>query len=118
MPMAGAVTAKDVSRRRKTLSVAFTPSGNYASPEPIDLTALTNPGFLPNALPGALPDKIMATNAPLGYTAELTPGAALDNFTMKVYKGGVELTPAEAYPAGLGANETFNFEISGPIGQF
>jgi hypothetical protein len=118
MALTGAVKSVDISRRRKTLSIAFTPAGNYASPEPVDLTALTNPKFVPGGSPGSLPDKVAATNQPLGYTAELTLGATLAACSVKVYQGGVELTAAQAYPGGLGANEPFKFDISGPLGQF
>ena len=116
MSMTGAVQIHDISRRRKTLTVAFTPAGNYASPEPIDLTAITNPKFLPGGFCGSLPTGVKITNAPLGFTAELTLGATLQTCSMKVFKGGTELTVA-AYPAGL-STDPFIFDLSGAIGKF
>lgn len=116
MSMSGAVQVHDISRRRKTLTIAFTPLGNYASPETIDLTAITNPKFLAGGFCGSLPTKVQSVNQPLGYTAELTLGASLSACSMKVYKGGVELTVG-AYPAGL-LTDPFLFDLSGAIGKF
>lgn len=117
MALTAKVSNLDLSRRRKTLTISVQPSGDYASPETLDLSKLTNPDFLPGAFPGSVPDKVAAISAPAGYHAEITLGSTLGACTAKVFQGDTELTAANAYPAAL-LNGKFEFDISGPIGQF
>lgn len=118
MPTTLATTDKDVTRRRKVLTVAVTLSGDYTvGGDTVDLTTVTNPLMLSNGKVSALPTRATVVNSPDGYSAEFITGATLQTCKLKVYTAmGTELT-AIAYPAALIA-DPFLIELSGPLGAF
>ena len=73
-------------------------TGNYANPEVLDLTAVLDPsgilpeGFFENPSIGG----IFSENLN-GYWAEVTPGTALNNWTITIYSAAGTKLPAEAY---------------------
>jgi hypothetical protein len=110
----------DYTRRRKRNRIKITPTGNYAAGgQVIDLTALTNPNFLPNVgisgfnIP-ALSD-VAITKVPAGYTAEMVAGtntAALATaFKLKIFTAPDTELAAGAYPASLLA-DYFEIEVN------
>jgi hypothetical protein len=121
MSQAAATTERDISRRKKTLYVALTPSANYVvGGDTVNLTAaggMTNPKNLPGGFPATLPKQVYVENSPAGYSAEWVPGTTLANGKLKIYTApGTEMT-AIAYNAALLA-DPFVLRLIGPIGNF
>ena len=118
MALVLATTDKDLTRRRKNLTISATPSGDYVvGGDTADLTAVTNPKGISNGKVAALPKTAKVVNSPGGYVGEFIIGATLATCKLKVYTAmGVELT-AIAYNATLLA-DPFLIELSGPLGNF
>lgn len=97
----------DYTRRRKMVRLKLVPTGNYtAGGDPIDLTAVTNPKFLPNPGFPTVPsiDDVYINKVPAGYGAEIVAGAGstlATAFKLKVFTTANTELAAGAYPAAL-----------------
>ena len=111
-------TDKDLTRRRKVLTVAALAVGNYVpGGDSINLSNVQNPKFISNGKIGGVPKIAEVMNAPGGYSAEIITASTLAGFKLKVYSApGVELA-AGAYPAALLA-DAFLLKFAGPLGAF
>lgn len=111
-------TDKDVTRRRKVLEIAVTPSGVYTpGGDTLDFTTTTNPKFFSNGKVAAMPKSYNVLNCPAGYTAELIAGTTLKNWKLKVFSAAGQELGAAAYPAALLA-DPIKIRLSGPMGAF
>lgn len=117
MAVAGNVSQFTRTINSSVRTVALTFSGNYTTGgDTLDLTKLTNTGFIPGALQfGRLPVRITINNLPDGYTAEWIPGTTLANGKIKWNTASNTELGAGAYPAGIsGATDvTMTFEFKG-----
>lgn len=102
MALASVLKLIDFSRRRKRWRLAVTISGNYTTGgDTLDLTAVTNPSFIPAGAFAQVPDEFECQNPPGGYSCEVIVGTALNNSKVKFFSApGTELA-AGAYPAAI-----------------
>lgn len=115
MALAAVLKNIDYSRRRKRFKLAVTMSGNYATGgDTLDLTAVTNPNFLPAGKFAIVPDDYDAQNAPGGYTAEFLPGTTLANGKVLFRSAAGAEVAAAAYPGAL-SGDTLNLTLSSKL---
>lgn len=106
MPFLLTALPADHTRRKIIRRIKIVPTGSYASPDPIDLTAITNPNFHSNAFVSTVPtiDQLTLESVPGGYDCQIVPGAGntlATAFAVKFFStAGTEIAAA-AYPAAL-----------------
>ncbi len=106
MPFILTALKNDHTRRTNIRRIKVVPIGNYASPDPLDLTAVLNPNFFSLAFPTSVPaiDQVELVNIPGGYDYQIVPGAGATLATALALKffstAGTEIAAA-AYPAAL-----------------
>jgi hypothetical protein len=118
MAIALVTSHRDVSRRKKKLTLTGTLSGNYAvGGVPIDFTTVTNPKMASGGKPAANPTFGEVTNQPGGYAMTLIQGTTMKNWLLKIWTApGTEMTVI-AIPAAIIA-EPVIMELTGPLGNF
>lgn len=128
MSLAAAVTASRKGLQTKELVLSVTPSGNYANSgttgDALDLTKITNPSFLEDAVVGypANIEEASVESSPAGYLGVLVPGATPATWGLRVFEdAGVAGAFAELangpYPAGVTAGK-FVVKLKGRKFQF
>jgi hypothetical protein len=113
MPIASALVDINPTRSRATRTLALTMSGNYATGgDTLDLTATTNPNNIAGAKAfGRVPAVSRVNNVPDGYSAEVVPGAALNNWKVKWFTASNTEVAAGAYPAGISGATDVTIDI-------
>jgi hypothetical protein len=110
--MANTLTAltPDVTRRRIIRRNQVTLTGNFpgAAGEPLDLSNILNPNWVPNSNYGTVPAlaDMEVYNVPAGYDAAIIAGTGTTlatSFALVFYTTAGALLPTAAYPAALTA---------------
>jgi hypothetical protein len=118
MPVTLITTQKDITRRKKRLTVKGTVSGAYTpGGDPMDLSTTTNPSMISGGKLGSNPQFGRVVKHPSGYIGELVGASTLQGWALKVFISPGNELPAAAYPAALLA-DPFYFDFEGPLGAF
>jgi hypothetical protein len=119
MAVALAVTRISHTRRHKEIEYKPTFSGNYSTNgDTLDLTAATNPLFLPGGKPGqALPESLQVVGNPGGDGAEGVIGATNATHKIKMFSAANTELAAAAYNAAVTGDTNVRIVAVFPTGK-
>lgn len=117
MAVALQVLSVDVTRRKKRITYKVTFSGNYATGgDTANLSAATNPKFLPGAYPSRAPEVVDIIGNPGGNGAEFVLGTTMANGAIKQFSAANTELGAGAYNAAVTGDANIQLEAYWPLG--
>jgi len=117
MPVALQVVSVDTSRRKKRITYKATFSGNYPTGgDTANLSAATNPKFLPGAYPSRVPDVVDIIGNPGGNGAEFVLGTGMTDGKIKQFSSANTELGAGAYNAAVTGDANIQLEAYWPLG--